>query len=552
MSKFRDSLARGDTIAALRDGLVGASATISGPYGDKPLVYADYVASGRALHQVERFILEEVLPYYANSHTEASYCGGFMTRMRREARGLIANFCGATADHAVIFTGSGATSGINRLVSLFGVTQAIAAGRKVRVVIGPYEHHSNILPWRESGAEIVEIAEQASGGPDLALLQAALDESSDALTICTLSAASNITGIVSDVPTITGIVKAAGAKMVWDYAGAGPYVPIAMSPAPYASNDAQIDAIVVSPHKFIGGPGASGILIVRRDAVVATKPSWPGGGTVKFVSPTAHDYSDSLEAREEAGTPNVVGDIRAALAFIVKDAIGEQSMAERNHALTKRAFSAWEDVEQLEILGLTGPHRLPIFSFRVKDGKGGYVHQQLVTRMLSDRFGIQARGGCACAGPYVHRLLSIDDDQSEAIRTAILSGDEIMKPGFIRLNFSVLLSDDKVGFILDSVAQIAADATNFEPDYDFDPSRAIFFPRATAGEGALDHGNAGRLEPEPFRQSQTDQGHADQDEADEHHAEKARTEHGPARQGPALRDGVDQDQVDQGPVDAAA
>lgn len=557
LSKFRDSLASGDTIAALRDGLVGASATISGPYGDKPLVYADYVASGRALHQVERFILEEVLPYYANSHTEASYCGGFMTRMRREARGLIAGFCGATVDHAVIFTGSGATSGINRLVSLLGVTQAIVAGQKVRVIIGPYEHHSNILPWRESGAEILEIAEQASGGPDLALLQAALDESSDALTICTLSAASNITGIISDVATITGIVKAAGAKMVWDYAGAGPYVSIAMSPAPGAGNGAQIDAIVVSPHKFIGGPGASGILIVRRDAVVATKPSWPGGGTVKFVSPTAHDYSDSLEAREEAGTPNVVGDIRAALAFFVKDAIGEHAMTERNDALAKRAFSAWEDVDQLEILGLTGPARVPIFSFRVKNGKGGYVHQQLVTRMLSDRFGIQARGGCACAGPYVHRLLSIDDDQSEAIRKAILSGDEIMKPGFIRLNFSVLLSDDKVGFILDSVAQIAADATNFEPDYDFDPSRAIFFPRATAGEAALDDGKAGRLEAVPYRQGQTDQGHADQDQtdqnyADEDHSDQARAERGTAPQGSALREGVNQDKVDQGPVHAAA
>ncbi|MFS2154215.1 aminotransferase class V-fold PLP-dependent enzyme [Rhizobium sp. Rhizsp42] len=478
LSKFRDGLASADVIAALRDGLVGAKAKISGPYGEKNLVYADYVASGRALHQVERFVLEEVLPYYANSHTEASYCGGFMTRMRREARGLIGGFCGASADHAVIFTGSGATAGINRLVSLLGVTDAIASGKRVRVVIGPYEHHSNILPWRESGAEIVAIPEQASGGPDLGLLEAALRDSDADLTICTLSAASNITGITSDVSRITGLVKATGARMIWDYAGAGPYVPIAMSPA----SGADIDAIVVSPHKFIGGPGASGILIVRRDAVSATKPSWPGGGTVKFVSPTTHDYSDSLEAREEAGTPNVVGDIRAALAFIVKDAIGAQVMAERNHAFAERAFSAWRHIERLEVLGLPGPDRLPIFSFRVKDGKGGYVHQQLITRMLSDRFGIQARGGCACAGPYVHRLLSIDDQQSEAIRQAILSGDEIMKPGFIRLNLSVLLDDEKVRFILDSVAQIAADATAFVADYDFDPSRAIFFPRAASME----------------------------------------------------------------------
>ncbi len=481
LSQFRRSLARPDIIGYLGEGLVGSRARISGPYGEKPLVYADYVASGRALHQVERFVLEDVLPYYANSHTEASYCGGFMTRMRREARALIGEFCGATSEHAVIFAGSGATSGLNRLVKLFGVADAVSAGRAARVIVGPYEHHSNILPWRESGAEIIEIAEAADGGPDLAQLRDALLNGPD-LTICTLSAASNITGITSDVAAITNMVKAAGAKMIWDYAGAGPYVPIAMNPAP----DATIDAIVLSPHKFIGGPGASGILILRRDAVTTTKPSWPGGGTVKFVSPQAHDYSDSIESREEAGTPNVVGDIRAALAFIVKDAIGRETMAARNHALAKRAFDAWKDLPQMEILGLAAPERLPIFSFRVKDGKGGHVHQQLVTRMLSDRFGIQARGGCACAGPYVHRLLSIDEEHSEAIRQSILSGDEIEKPGFIRLNFSVLLPEEKVQFILDSVAQIVTDAGSFTGDYQVDLSRAIFSPKAAAGQDLID------------------------------------------------------------------
>lgn len=476
LAKFRHSLGRGDVIASLNDGLVGSTATINGPYGEKALVYADYVASGRALHQVERFVLEDVLPYYANSHTEASYCGGFMTRLRREARATIGKCCGATEQHAVIFTGSGATSGINRLVALFGVADAVAAGQPVRIIVGPYEHHSNILPWRESGAEIIEIPEQTDGGPDLTLLETALRDGAQCLTICAMSAASNITGIISDVAKITTMVNAAGARMIWDYAGGGPYLPIAMSPAA----GVQIDAIVVSPHKFIGGPGASGVLILRRDALVTRKPSWPGGGTVKFVSPTAHDYSDNVESREEAGTPNVVGDIRAALAFIVKDAIGDARMEARNRELTERAFSRWEKVPQLELLGLQDAHRLPIFSFRVRDGKGGHVHQQLITRMLSDRFGIQARGGCACAGPYVHRLLSITPERSEEIRQAILSGDEISKPGFVRLNFSVLLPDEKVRFILDCVAQIATDATAFAQDYDVDASRAIFSPRPKA------------------------------------------------------------------------
>lgn len=476
LSRFREGLSVGDVKSALYDGLVGSNVKIFGPYGDKELVYADYVASGRALHQVERFVLEQVLPFYANSHTEASYCGGAMTRMRREARAVIAGLCGCNDQHAVIFSGSGATSGLNRLVNLLGVTDTVAAGKHARVIVGPYEHHSNILPWRESGAEIIEIAEDTKGGPDLAQLASVLQQGAPELTICTLSAASNITGITSDVTTITAMVKAAGAKMIWDYAGAGPYVPVAMSPA----DGVEIDAIVISPHKFIGGPGASGILLVRHDAVVTVTPTWPGGGTVKFVSPVAHDYSSSLESREEAGTPNVIGDIRAALAFLVKDAIGAEAMAGRNRQLTQRAFRAWQDVPHLKLLGLVDADRLPIFSFQISDGKGGYVHQQLITRMLSDRFGIQARGGCACAGPYVHRLLGIDEQESEAIRQAIQSGKELQKPGFIRLNLSVLLPDEKVQFILDAVAQIAADATEFEADYTVDPARAIFSPRPVA------------------------------------------------------------------------
>jgi selenocysteine lyase/cysteine desulfurase len=423
----------------------------------------------------EYLILEKVLPYYANSHTQASYCGGFMTRLREEARAAVGACCGAGDGHAVIFTGSGATAGLNRLVDLFGVRAAVAAGRRARVVIGPYEHHSNILPWRESGAEVVEIPEGAQGGPDLDALATILRDSAgiDRL-LCAFSAASNVTGIVTDIAAVTRAAKAAGALMVWDYAGAGPYLPIAMTPAA----DAAIDAVVVSPHKFIGGPGASGVLVVRRDAVTASKPTWPGGGTVTFVSPEGHDYSDRLEAREEAGTPNVVGDIRAALAFLAKDAIGAQAMRRRNAELARRAMDAWTGAERIELLGSLTAERLPIFSFRVKDGHGGLVHHQLATRMLSDRYGIQARGGCACAGPYVHRLLGIDAAQSERVRRAILAGEEMEKPGFVRLNFSVLLTDAKAAFIRDSVIELARDAEGLAAGYDCDAGRAIFFPRA--------------------------------------------------------------------------
>ena len=481
LSRFRAALDGPDALTRLRDGLIGEGVEIDGPFGPKPLVYADYVASGRAHMAVERFVMEHVLPYYANSHTEASFVGAHMTRMRNDARAIIARACGAGPDHAVIFSGSGATSGINRVVTLLGAGGPAAEGRYVRVIVGPYEHHSNILPWRESGAEVVEIPESPMGGPDIAALQAALDGSAECdRVICSLSAVSNVTGIVTDVPTITRMVKRAGAAMVWDYAGGAPYVPIDITPEP----DAPIDAIVLSPHKFIGGPGASGVLLLRRDAVVTDRPSWPGGGTVRFVSPRRQDYSAQLENREEAGTPNVIGDIRAALAFLIKDAIGAGHMQDRNTALTARALKACSGNDMLELLGNLEAPRLPIFSFRVRDGRGGYIHQQLVTRMLSDRYGIQARGGCACAGPYVHRLLGISDAQSDALRDSILAGNEMDKPGFTRLNFSVLMSDEKVDYILRSVAELAGEAEELAADYDFDPSHAIFFPRQTTAGAA--------------------------------------------------------------------
>lgn len=462
---FLSALKADDPLAGLRAGLIGEGALLDGPFGAKPLIYADYTASGRALRQVETFILDHVLPYYANSHTEASFCGEWMTQMRRGARSIIARACGAGPDHAVIFCGSGATAGVNRLVALLG------AGPGARVILGPFEHHSNLLPWRESGAEVIELGEDPAGGPDRAALAEALaGVPKGARVICSFSAASNVTGEIADVAGLTRQVKAAGARIVWDYAGGGPYLPIAMSPA----GGADIDAVVLSPHKFIGGPGASGVLIVRRDAVVSARPSWPGGGTVRFVSPRSHDYSQRLEAREEAGTPNVIGDLRAALAFLVKDQIGIAAMARRNAVLVQRAQQAWTGQARIALMGRSDRNRLPIFSFRITDGQGGFVHHQLITRLLSDRYGIQARGGCACAGPYVHRLLGIDEEASAQMRAAILAGREIEKPGFVRLNLSPLMSDDKVQTILDSVIALSADAPDLARRYRCDPESAIF------------------------------------------------------------------------------
>ncbi|MEP4031736.1 aminotransferase class V-fold PLP-dependent enzyme [Roseibium polysiphoniae] len=477
---FANRLQGPDLASRLRAGLIGEGAMIEGPFGAKPLIYADYVASGRALRQIEDFILTEVLPYYANSHTEASWCGSQMTRLRAAARSEIARLCGAQEGFATIFAGSGATAGLNRLVHLLGVSDAEhAGGRKPLVLIGPYEHHSNILPWRESGAEVIEIGEAAQGGPDLEELETVLrDKSAERLTIGSFSLMSNVTGIVTDADQVTRILKRHGALSVWDCAGSGPYLPIDMK----AGTDAQKDAIVVSPHKFIGGPGASGVLIVREGAVRRHLPVQPGGGTVRFVSPWGHDYSESLAAREEAGTPNVVGDIRAALCFLVKDALGQTFLDQRHDELRQAAINRWRANENIEILGNPeATYKVPMFSFRVRDRlNGGYLHQQLVTRMLSDLYGIQARGGCACAGPYAHRLLGYDRDTSNAMRASILAGEELEKPGWTRLNFSALMSPEKVETVLRAVDDLARNPYPMCEAYHCDETTARFKAREEA------------------------------------------------------------------------
>ena len=239
------------------------------------------------------------------------------------------------------------------------------------VVIGPYEHHSNILPWRESGAVVIEIPEAATGGPDLPALDAVLaDQAGADLLVGSFSAASNVTGILTDTDAVTRILRAHGAVAIWDYGAAAPYVPMSMQ----AGTDAAKDAIVFSPHKFPGGPGASGVLVVRDAIARRATPTLPGGGTVSFVSPWGHAYASSLSAREEGGTPNVIGDIRVALAMIAKEALGQDVITTRGRVLRDRALAAWRGNPAIQVMAQDAPaDSLPILSFRIHNGRGGLV-----------------------------------------------------------------------------------------------------------------------------------------------------------------------------------
>lgn len=477
LDAFKASLNSPDLVARLRAGLIGEGIAIETPFGPQNLLYADYTASGRALRQIEDFVTESVLPTYANTHTEASYCGRVTSRLREAGRAEIARLTGAGPDSHVIFTGSGATGAVNRIVAGLDLSARVARGDEITVLTGPYEHHSNILPWRESGARMIEIAEATNGGPDMDALDAALAQAAGAdLVIGAFAAVSNVSGIITDTDAVTRRLKKAGALAVWDYAAAAPYLPIQMGEGGEAK-----DAIVFSPHKFPGGPGATGVLVVRDGIGWRAAPTAPGGGTVRFVSPWDQVYSASIEAREEAGTPNVIGDIRAALVLLVKDAVGCGWIAERDEALRLRALTAWSSVPEIEILGLQpGARALPVFSFQVRDGSGGYVHHQLFTRMLSDMYGIQARGGCACAGPYAHRLLNLDRHASENLMAQLAAGSEISRPGWVRLNLSYLLSDEQADRLIAGVAELARQASALASRYVGDAATSRFAPAEPA------------------------------------------------------------------------
>lgn len=471
LDEFKQTLAGSDIRDRIRDGLIGENVQIEGPYGKVPLIYADYVASGRALVQVEDFIRDRVLPYYANTHTQASFCGEFMTRLREAARSEIKRLIGAGPETSVVFTGSGSTAGINRIVGLLDLAGLVRQGRKAVVLIGPYEHHSNILPWRETGAEVIEIAEAREGGVDMDDLSRALDVAAGAdQVVGSFSAASNVTGILTDVDAVTRLLRSRGAVSVWDYGCAGPYCDMDMK----SGTDAEKDAIVFSAHKFPGGPGASGITVIRDAIVQRATPTLPGGGTVSFVSPWGHVYSGSVAAREEGGTPNVTGDIRAALALLVKEALGQDWLGARQEQLRRRALKVWRRNDRIELLGIPEAPALPIFSFRVRDGQGGLLHHQFFTRLLSDVTGVQARGGCACAGPYGHRLLGLGKSDSDMTIAALERGEETAKPGWVRLNLSALMNDAKVDMIINAVDALSRVAPDYASDYSVDAATARF------------------------------------------------------------------------------
>lgn len=475
-----------DLINKIRNSVIGDNQAISTAFGTKPLVYADYTASGRALGFIEDIIREQVLPNYANTHTETSYTGAMTTALREEARQTIREAVNGTEQDKVIFCGSGATSAVHKLIDILNLRlpcelknkydfeKSIPEAERPVVFIGHYEHHSNELPWRESIADVVVVPLTEQGLFDIDALEELIKQYQDRpLKIGSFSAASNVTGLKTEVNKISALLHCYDVLSFWDYAAASPYVGINMSDQHDVDGDCSKDAIFISPHKFIGGPGTPGILIIKEHLLKNTVPAMTGGGTVMYVTPEDHQYVANPERKEEGGTPAIVESIRAGLVFKLQQQVGTDVIEAREEAFVKRAVERWSQHPNIKILGNLEAPRLSIVSLRIMQNNNS-LHYGYVVALLNDLFGIQARGGCSCAGPYAHHLLDMDMQYSKQIESMLAEGEMVLRPGWVRVNFNYFIDENTFEYIVRAIELVAEHGAKLMPYYFFDQVKGLW------------------------------------------------------------------------------
>ncbi len=445
---------------------------INGDYA--PIVYADWIASGRLYNPIEEYLRTKIGPFVANTHTETTFTGTAMTHAYHEAREIIKKHVGANKSDSLFLTGFGMTAAVNKLQRILGlrIPEGCTAKRKDNkplIIITHMEHHSNQISWEECAVDVAIVPRSEENGlPDLQELQKILEKNRDrTLLIGSFSGCSNVTGIITPYHQMAKIMHRAGGYCFVDFAASAPYLDINMHPD---DPDESLDAIFFSPHKFLGGPGSSGVLVMNNKLYHNEVPDNPGGGTVKWTTPFgSHRYFDEIEVREDGGTPGFLQAFRAALAIKLKEQMGPRNILEREKELKNILIDELKKEQHVYLLEPQNMERLGVISIYATS-----VHHNLLVKLLNDRFGIQTRGGCSCAGTYGHILFSINQSTSKHITDMIDNGDLSEKPGWVRISLHPTLTNNEVKYIGESIHKVIGTYKEWSKDYDFHPETGEF------------------------------------------------------------------------------
>jgi len=464
---------------SFRRQIIGIDSAFISPYGEKKIIYADWIASGRLYQPIEEKMLNSFANYIGNTHSEASITGGLMTEAYSRAKQIIKTHVNASSTDVIITAGFGMTTVINKLQRILGLKLpeqlnsylSIPKSKKPVVFITHMEHHSNQTCWLETLADVVIIDPDEKGLVDIKKLENALLIYKDReIKIGSFSACSNVTGIENPVHELAEIMHEHNGYCFVDYAASAPYTNINMHPE---NKNAYFDAIFFSPHKFLGGPGTSGVLVFNSKLYHRNVPDQPGGGTVDWTNPWGkHKYVNSIEMREDGGTPGFLQAIRASLCIKLKEEMEVDKIKKREKELLEIAFSKFDKIPQVHILANEIRERLGIISFYVED-----IHYNLMVKLLNDRFGVQVRGGCSCAGTYGHYLLHVDPTRSQRITDKINLGDFSEKPGWVRLSLHPTMSDNELIYIIDAISEIIKNNESWSQDYIYSSKTNEFYHR---------------------------------------------------------------------------
>ena len=459
-----------------REDIVGINETFQSPFGKKKIVYADWVASGRLYRPIEDKLTNVLGPFIGNPHTESDITAMTTTDLYLEAHHIIKKHVNANDNDVIISAGYGMTAAINKFLRILGLRVTnntyfkpdIKDDERPVVFISSMEHHSNQTSWETTIAQVERIEFDKNYDIDLNDLEQRLKKYKGRKLYGSFTSASNVTGVKGNLKALARLMHKYGGYCFADYAGGGPYLPIDMHPE---NPDERLDAIFFSPHKFLGGPGGSGILIFNKELYQIQIPDHPGGGTVLWTDPWGgYRFFDDIELREDGGTPGFLQTIKVAMAIKLKEEMGCENILKREEELLEYAFDRFDNIKNAKVLLAQKKDRLAAISFNIEG-----AHYNLITRLLNDLYGVQVRGGCACAGTYGHLLLDINRETSKRMASAIEHGNMSKKPGFVRMSLHPTTTDAELKMIMDGVEDIAKNFKKYAENYRYDEHSNEFY-----------------------------------------------------------------------------